>query len=139
LGRVLDTKTVEVLAASVFRAMFRDGLQMPLKVKGMMDLDLLVRDNTVYLNMNTVSAEVPELSIWRIVFAYKGKPVIEYGRGIKNDVKIHIPQMCFLMVAIWQEKRKKSKAKARGQTSQERELLTMSMSAPSSAAEVRAG
>jgi hypothetical protein len=131
--RTLDTKTAEVLALTVFRAIFRNGVHVPLKVKGMMDMDLVIRDSNVILNMNAVQMEVLELSIWRITFAYRGKPVIEYGRGIKNDMKIHLPQLCFLLLAIWQERRKKSKAKARGETTRGRELVTMSVTDPSAA------
>ncbi len=124
--KALDTKTVEVLALAVFRTMFRDGIRVPLKVSGKMDLDLVVKDNNVLLNMNTVQTEVPELSIWRIIFAYRGKAVLEYGRGIPNDMKIHFPQMCVLLLAIWREKLKKNRAKARGETLRGQELLTMS-------------
>jgi len=130
IGKRLNTKTVEVLAHTIFQTLFRDGVHVPLKMKGLMDLDLVVRDNNVFLNMNQVQAEMPELSIWRITFAYKGKPVVEYGRGIKNDLKIHFPQACFLLLAIWQEKRKKNKARARGEATRDRELVTMSVADP---------
>ncbi|MGD0249682.1 MAG: hypothetical protein ABSB97_02165 [Thermoplasmata archaeon] len=128
--RKLDTKTVEVLALAVFRTMFREGIRVPIKMNGMMDLDLVVKDNNVLVNLNQVQAEVPELSIWRITFAYRGKPVVEYGRGIKNDVKFHFPQMCFLLLAIWREKRKKNKAKALGDAHRAENMLTMSVSGP---------
>jgi len=126
-AKTLDTKTIEVLALSVFRTMFADGLRLPLKVEGMVDMDVVIRDSNVILNLNEVHVNVPELLIWRITFAYQGKPVIEYGRGIKNDTKIHIPQLCFLLVAMWREKRRQLKAKARGDATRERELLTMSV------------
>jgi hypothetical protein len=127
--KTLDTKTVEVLALSVFRTLFRDGLHLPLKKEGLMDMDLVVKDNNVLLNMNTFQSEVPELSIWRITFAYRDKPVVEYGRGIKNDMKIHLPQLFVLLIAIWREKRKKLRARARGEIDREDVLLTMSASA----------
>jgi hypothetical protein len=128
--KTLDTKTVEVLALAVFRTLFRDGIHVPLKVIGAMDMDLVVKDNNVLLNMNQVHATVPELSIWRITFAYRGKPVIEYGRGIKNDMKVHLPQLFFLMLAAWREKRKNDRARARGDTVRDRELVTLSTTEP---------
>ncbi|MGA3022296.1 MAG: hypothetical protein ABSE66_05770 [Thermoplasmata archaeon] len=128
--KTLDTKTVEVLALAVFRTLFRDGIHVPLKMNGTMDMDLVVKDNNVLLNMNQVHTSVPELSIWRITFAYRGKPVVEYGRGIKNDMKVHIPQLCFLMLAAWREKRKNNQARARGDRTRERELVTMSVTEP---------
>jgi hypothetical protein len=128
--KTLDSKTVEVLALAVFRTLFKDGIHVPLQMKGLMDMDLVVKDNNVLLNMNHVHAEVPQLSIWRVTFAYRGKPVVEYGRGIKNDMRIYYPQLFFLFLAIWQERRRKSKARARGESAQEREMATMSMMAP---------
>ncbi|MGD0587669.1 MAG: hypothetical protein ABSA63_02615 [Thermoplasmata archaeon] len=128
--KTLDAKTVEVLALAVFRTLFRDGVHVPLKVDGLMDMDLTVKDNNVLLNLNQVQANVPELSIWRITFAYRGKPVVEYGRGIKNDMKVHFPQLCFLMLAAWREKRKKNQARASGDLALERELVTMSVTEP---------
>jgi hypothetical protein len=128
--RKLDMKTVEVLGLAVFRTLFRDGVHIPLKMNGMMDMDLVVKDNNILLNMNHVSAEIPELSIWRVTFAYRNKPVIEYGRGIKNDFKIHYPQACFLLLAIWKEKRRKNRAAARGEVALDRDLVTMSVDGP---------
>jgi hypothetical protein len=128
--KTLDTKTVEVLALAVFRGLFREGLHIPLKRPGMMDMDLVVKDNNVLLNVNQVQTDVPELAIWRITFAYRGKPVIEYGRGIKNDMRIHYPQLCFLLVAIWREKRRKNRARAGGDQARDREMITMSLSGP---------
>jgi hypothetical protein len=125
--RTLDSKTVEVLALAVFRTLFKDGVHVPLQMEGLMDMDLVVKDNNVLLNLNKVQAQVPQLSIWRVTFAYHGKPVVEYGRGIKNDMKVYYPQLCFLFLAIWQERRRKSKAKARGEAALDREMVTMSM------------
>jgi hypothetical protein len=137
--KTLDTKTVEVLALAVFRTMFRDGLHVPLHHPGTMDMDLVVRDNNVLLNMNQVQTDVPELSIWRITFAYRGKPVVEYGRGIKNDMKIHIPQLLLLLVAIWREKRRKNQARALGERARKQAMLARAStgSSPGTIAEVR--
>jgi hypothetical protein len=121
-------KAVEMLASGVFQAIFRDGVRVPLKMKGLMDLDLVIKDNNILINMNQVQGEVPELSVWRITFAYRGKPVMEYGRGIKNDIKIHFPQAIFLLLAVWREKRKKNRA--RGVANREDGLVTMSVTGP---------
>ena len=125
--RSLDTKTVEVLALGAFRMMFRDGIHIPFKLKGTMDLDLVVRDNNVLVNLNEVNTEVPELSIWRVVFAYKGKPVVEYGRGVKNDMKIHYLQLCALLLAVWQERRRKLEARVRGAAVRDRAMVSMAV------------
>jgi hypothetical protein len=125
--KILDTKTIEVLSLAVFRALFGRGLRVPLKREGVMDMELVVRDNNVILNLNQVQMHAPELLIWRIIFAYQGKPVVEYGRGIKNDMKIHLPQMCFLLLAIWKDKRKKNQEKAQADAARDREMIARSM------------
>jgi hypothetical protein len=128
--KTLDTKTVEVLALALFRTVFRNGLRLPLRVKDLMDMDLVIRDNNVLLNMNKVHMEVPELLIWRLTFAYQGKPVVEYGRGIKNGMKFHYPQLVFLLLAIWRDKRRKVRAKAEGAAARTRELVSIAVTDP---------
>ena len=128
--KTLDTKTVEVLALTVFRAIFGKGVRVPLKMNGVTDMDLVVRDDNVILNLNKVQLRVPELLIWRFIFAYQGKPVLEYGRGIKNDMKIHLPQVFFLLLAVWRERRKKYKAKATADAARDREMVIMSTTDP---------
>jgi hypothetical protein len=128
--KTLDSKTIELLALAGFRSVFGEGVRVPLRREGMMDMDLVVRDSNVLLNLNSVQMHVPELVIWRFTFAYQGKPVVEYGRGVKNDMKIHFPQLLFLLVAMWRDKRKKNRATARGEVVRDREMVTMSMSDP---------
>jgi hypothetical protein len=123
--KVLDASTVEVLALTVFRAIFGQGLRVPIRMKGIVDLDLVVRDGNLLLNLNEFQVTRPQLTIWRITFAYHGKPVIEYGRGIKNDMRIHYPQLCILLLAIWKNNRKRLKAQARGEAITDSELLAV--------------
>jgi hypothetical protein len=130
LQRALDTKTVEVLALAGFRTLFGHGIRVPFKKDGLMDMELVVQDSNVLLNMNKVQMAVPELSIWRVTFAYQGKAVVEYGRGIKNDMKVHFPQLIALLFAIWRERRKRAKAMARADAARSRELLTPSLPSP---------
>ncbi len=123
LNRTLDTKTIEVLALAVFRTLFGRGIRVPIKREGMVDMDLMVQDNNVVLNLNQVELHAPELLIWRIIFAYQGKPVVEYGRGIKNDMKIHWPQLLILFLNIWRDKRQKKKARIAEDAAQERDMV----------------
>jgi hypothetical protein len=125
IAKKLDVKTAEVLAMAVFRTLFRDGIHLPIQVEGAVDMDLVIKDNNILLNLNQVQLNPPELLIWRLTFAYQGKPVIDYGRGIKDDMKIHFPQLCFLMFALWRERRKKYRARALGEKARARALLRM--------------
>ena len=111
-NKTFDTKTLEILALSVFRSIFGRGVRVPVKVPGMVDMDLVVQDNNVIVNLNRIEMHAPELLIWRLIFAYQGKPVVEYGRGIKNDMRVHFPQLFLLFLSIWRDKRMKTKAKA---------------------------
>jgi hypothetical protein len=127
--RIVDSKTVEILALTVFRAIFRGGVHVPLKLKDVMDMDLVVKDGNVYLNLNNFQLTGPELTVWRLTFAYHGKPVIEYGRGIKNDLKVHLPQLFILLLEAWRNSMNKNKARARGATIASRDLVTLAATA----------
>jgi hypothetical protein len=111
--RPLDSRTVEMLALTAFRTIFREGIHVPLKLNGVSDMDLLVRDSDVTLNLNQLQLQVPSLVIWRITVAFQGKPLVEYGRGVKNDMKLHLGQLFFLLLVMWREKRRSRRTQLR--------------------------
>jgi hypothetical protein len=130
-GRKFDVRTVEVFALTAARTLFgKEGLRIPLKLQDVLDMDLVVQDNNVVLNMNEVHLTAPELSVWRFIFAYRGKPVVEYGRGIKDDMKIHFPQMILLLLVLWRERGRKHSAKARADAAKNRALLALAATHP---------
>ena len=110
--RVFDVSTIEVLAFTVFRAMFGKGIRVPLKIEGSMDLDIAVKDTDVVVNANGVAFEPPKLEVWHFIFAYKGKPVFEYGRGIER-IKVHYYHAFVMLMAMWWGGKKKRKARAK--------------------------
>lgn len=110
IERVLDVSTIEVLTFAMFRAIFGRGVHIPLKVEGVIDMDIVVKDKDIVLNTNELMFEVPELSVWRFIFSYKGRPVLEYGRGVKNRIKIYRVRMFLVLLAMWWGGRKKRKA-----------------------------
>jgi hypothetical protein len=110
-SQVFDLSTVETLAYVLSRSLFRRGVQIPLKVKDVVDMDIAVKDTDLILNTNDVSFELPPLQIWRIIFSYKGKPVFEYGRGVPNMFKIHYRHAFPFLWAMWLGGRKRRKAK----------------------------
>jgi hypothetical protein len=113
VGKEIDAKTMEILAYTAFRAFFGKEIRLPIKLSGVMDLDVVVRDTNVTVNLHSVQMQSPELTIWRFILAYQDKPIMEYGRGIKNDMKIHIFQTLFLFLELWRARRKKYRARAR--------------------------
>jgi hypothetical protein len=130
-GRKLDVRTVEVLALTAARTLFgKQGLRVPLTLEGVLDMDLVVQDSNVVLNMNEVHLTAPELSVWRFIFAYRAKPVIEYGRGIKDDMKIHYPQLILLLLTLWRERVRNHSAKARSDAARDRALLARASNHP---------
>ena len=110
ISRILDISTAEVITYAFFRAMFGKGIHVPLKREGVIDMDIEVKDNDIILNTNNVSFVPPELQIWRIIFTYKNKPIIEYGRGVKRSMKIHYGSALIFLLAMWSGGRKTRKA-----------------------------
>jgi hypothetical protein len=113
IERVLDVTTIEVLTFAMFRAIFGRGVRIPLRIEGVIDMEIVAKDKDIVLNTNELQFEVPELSVWRFIFAYKGKPVIEYGRGVKNRIKIHRFRLFLVLLAMWWGGRKKRIALAK--------------------------
>jgi hypothetical protein len=122
--RTVDTRTIEMLALTVFRAVFREGIHVPIKLEGVTDMDLLVRGSDVTLNLNQIQVQAPQLVIWRITVAYQGRPLVEYGRGIRNDVKLHLGQLLFLLLELWREKGRTRRALARAEKDRLKSALT---------------
>ena len=110
ISRILDISTVEVITYAFFRAMFGKGIRIPLKREGVIDMDIAVENNDVILNTNDVSFVPPQLNIWRLIFTYKNKPIIEFGRGIKRGMKIHYGSALIFLLAMWSGGRKTRKA-----------------------------
>jgi hypothetical protein len=110
ISRILDISTVEVITYAFFRAMFGKSIHIPLKREGIIDMDITVDNNDVILNTNDVSFVPPQLQIWRLIFTYKNKPIIEFGRGIKRGMKIHYGSALIFLLAMWSGGRKTRKA-----------------------------
>ncbi len=110
ISRILDISTVEVITYAFFRAVFGKSIHIPLKREGVIDMDITVDNNDVILNTNDVSFVPPQLNIWRLIFTYKNKPIIEFGRGIKRGMKIHYGSALIFLLAMWSGGRKTRKA-----------------------------
>jgi hypothetical protein len=61
------------------------------------------------VNTNDVSFAPLDLKIWRFIFAYKNKTIIELGRGIKRGMKIHYGNALIFLLAMWSGGRKTRK------------------------------
>ncbi len=115
LQRIINLSNVELAAYAFSRALFPKGVQVPIYVKGMVDMDVAIKDTNVIINTNDVSFEPPPLQLWHLFFTYKGKPVIEYGQGVKNMIKIHHYRAIVFLLAMWVAGRKRRKLKNKSQ------------------------
>jgi hypothetical protein len=109
LERLIDIPSIELASYAMFRSIIGRGIHIPLKREGVVDMDIIVKDRDVVLNTNQLQLELPTLAIWKIIFAYKGEPIVEYGRGVKNNLKIYRWRMFRLLLQIWWRGRRKAK------------------------------
>lgn len=112
-GGIMDLPTIELAAYVALRAMFGDGVTIPIRREGLIDMDVQINGKEIRINSNRFMLELPELSVFHIVFAYKGKPVVEYGRGVTNNIKIHRYRAFMLLVGMWWNGRRARKEKLR--------------------------
>jgi hypothetical protein len=111
LERVIDITTIEFLAFTVIRALFPRRVRYALQKEGVVDMDITIDDRDITFNSNRLVFEVPEMSIWKLIFAYKGKPVVELGRGVKNGLKLHRMRILRVGLDMWLAERRKAKKK----------------------------
>jgi len=107
IERPINIHTLEVLSYAVVRALFSQGITLPIKREGVIDMELKVRGKDVIIDTKELfPITVPELVIWRVIYAYKGKPVVEFGRGVKKGLKIHAFRGLVMLVDIWRSNRR---------------------------------
>jgi hypothetical protein len=99
-SEVMDIYKAEMVASVVFRTAFGKSVRAPLKLKNIIDMDLAVENNNVTLNTNNVSFIPPQLQIWRFIFAYRNKPLLEYGRGI-SGIKLNLGRALVFGLTMW--------------------------------------
>lgn len=114
IDRPIDLHTVEVISYAVVRALFSQGITLPIKREGIIDMELRVRGKDIIIDTKELfPITVPELVVWRIIYAYKGKPVAELGRGVKKGLKIHSFRGLVMLVDIWRGNRRQRITKKR--------------------------
>jgi hypothetical protein len=95
----------------LFKAAFKNGLSIPIKREGVVDMDVNVKGKEITINTNQLYFSFPELTVWHIVYTHKGKPILEMGRGIENGMKIHRWHAIRLGLEVWNGSRKMNKQK----------------------------
>ena len=74
-----------MVSYALFRVVFSQGLSIPIKREGMVDMDVTVQGKEITINTNQLFFSVPELNVWHIVYEHKGKPILELGRGSRTE------------------------------------------------------
>lgn len=111
LNRDLDLGTVEVISYAMFRAIFGHGINIPIKHKGMIDLDLTVKGKDIHIDTKQFFFAVPDLVVWKFIYSHQGEPIIEFGRGVKHGMKVHRIMALKLGLSIWFQSRRANKLK----------------------------
>jgi len=101
LSGAVDLSTMEMAALTMFRVLFGQGVAIPIRREGIADMDIVVMGKDIVINTNRLVLELPELTIWRVIFTYKGRPILEYGRGVPGRVKVHKVRALLLLVGLW--------------------------------------
>lgn len=109
LKEPVDLALIEEVAYFVIKRVFREGVRIPIRKEGVADLDVIIKGNNLMIDVNRLFLDGPKLSVWRITFAYKGEPLVLFGRGVKGDVKIHPLRMARFLTRVWMEKRRAEK------------------------------
>jgi len=120
-GRQIDLATIEIISYALFRAAFGTGLRIPLKKEGMIDAEVTVKGKDIVINTNQFYAAIPELSVWRVIYTHKEKPIFEFGRGVKKGMKVYRLNALRLGVSLWLQTRAANKAKEKLKKQQELE------------------
>ena len=101
LHRVIDLPMIEVLAYTAMKAVFRDGVRFNVKREKLIDWEVVIKDRLVLLDAQRVEFQLPELSVWTLVFAYRGKPLVELGRGVPGGVRVFRLRLLLLYLRLW--------------------------------------
>ena len=111
IQRPIDFGLIEMASYALFRVAFSNGVNIPIKREGMIDMNVTVKGKEITINTNQLFFSVPELNVWHIVYEHKGKPILELGRGVKNGMKVHRLQAIRLGFEMWNGSRKINKEK----------------------------
>ena len=110
---MIDLGPIEMASYTFFKLAFKNGLSVPIKREGIVDMDVTVEGKEITINTNELFFSFPELDIWHIVYQHKGKIILEMGRGVKDGMKIHRYNAIRLGLKMWNGSRKTIKQKRR--------------------------
>lgn len=115
LTEVVDINTLEVVSYWIFRLAFGRELHIPIKKEGLADIDVHISNKDVVVNTNQLYFAFPELVVWHITYAHRGRPILEIGRGVKKGMKVHRLNTFRLLMEVWMgSRRSEREARAKG-------------------------
>ncbi len=113
LDRTIDVAGIEVITYALFRLIFGTGVHIPIKKEGMVDMDVTVKRKDIIVNTNQFFVNIPELSVWKIIYTHRDKPIMELGRGVKNGMRIYKINSIRLILEMRRLNQQSIKAKKR--------------------------
>jgi len=102
----VDFTMMEEIAYLVIKRVFREGVRIPIRKEGAADFDIIIKGKELVIDINRLFFDTPKLSIWRVTLAYRGEPLVLFGRGVKRDVKVYPLRMAIFLTRMWMEKRR---------------------------------
>lgn len=114
IQRPIDLSTLEVIAYALFRVIFGKGVRIPIRRENLVDMEVTVRGKDVIVDTKQLYFAIPELAVWRIIYAHKGVPILEFGRGVKKGLRVHRIRALFLALEIWKGSRNRKAVSLNG-------------------------
>jgi hypothetical protein len=109
--RTINLAMIEIIAYALSRALFGQGVSIPLKKEGIIDANVTLRNKDIIINTNQFYAGIPDLAVWKIIYTHQGKPILEFGRGIPKGLKVYRLNAVKLGFSLWMQNRAALKAK----------------------------
>jgi hypothetical protein len=109
--RTINLAMIEIIAYALSRALFGQGVSIPLKKEGIVDAQVTLRNKDIIINTNQFYASIPDLAVWRVIYTHQGKPILEFGRGIPKGLKVYRLNALKLGLSLWMQNRAAIKAK----------------------------
>jgi hypothetical protein len=111
--RDINVHTIEIISYALLRGLIGAGVRIPLKRENIVDAELSIKGREIVFDTRQLYFNVPELVVWRIIYTHKGKPILEFGRGVKNGMQVHRWNTLMLGLEVWRGGRKNRKEMAK--------------------------
>ena len=106
-------QTFEHIAHFLTSTFFPDGIHLPVRKDGLVDLDVILREREVVVDVHRLWPQFPVLAVWRITLAYQGRPLVTMGQGVQGHVKVRPLRVLVTLFRVWLQTLEAQKAHSR--------------------------